>query len=69
VSLANHPDIARKIVPAQARSGAVTYANSLHFSAYAFNEFCKIEVRHTLKRKNCFLIFSFQTVGYCVISN
>jgi glutamate-1-semialdehyde 2,1-aminomutase len=36
VSLANHPDIARKIVPAQARSGAVTYANSLHFSADAF---------------------------------
>ena len=36
MSLANHPDIARKIVPAQARSGAVTYANSLHFSAGAF---------------------------------
>jgi len=25
------------------------------------NEFCEIEVRHILKRKNCFLIFSFQT--------
>jgi hypothetical protein len=29
-----------------------------------FQGFCKIEVRHTLKRKNCLLIFSFQTINY-----
>ena len=32
-----------------------------------FDEFCKIEVRHTLKRKKSFFVFSFQTVSHCVI--
>jgi len=31
------------------------------------NEFCKIEVRHTLKRKKSFFVFSFQKVSHCVI--
>jgi len=39
VSLANHPDIARKIVPAQARSGAVTYANSFEKKKLFFDFF------------------------------
>ena len=49
------------------RNGAYEKCND--YGSYILHEFCKIEVRHTLKRKNCFLIFSFQTVSYCVISN
>jgi len=40
----------------------VNVANHIH-------EFCKIEVRHTLKRKKSLLVFSFQTVCSFVISS
>ncbi len=33
------------------------------------DDFCKIEVRHTLERKNFLLIFSFQTVRCCIIDS
>ena len=46
-----------------ANNRGVEYAASL----ILMKTFCKIEVRHTLKRKKSFFVFPFQTVSYCIL--